>query len=376
MTSNSAATAAEERALSRVRTMEHAWIPMRDGTRLSARIWLPDDARRQPGPGHPRVPPVPAGRLDRRPRRASGTPTSPPTATPCGPGRPARLRQLRGRASPTSTPTGAAATACDVIAWLAGAAVVHGQRRHDRHLLGRVQLAPGRRARRPPRCGPSSRSAPATTGTPTTCTTSAARCSASTCSAGRDRCWPDHALPPDPGGSARLARAVGASGSSALGRSWTPGWRTSTATLLAARLRLRGLRRHRGARCSRSAAGPTATGTRCSGCWPACPCPREGAHRPLVARSTRTISAARAADRVPAGDAPVVGPLAARRSTTASWPSRCCAPGCRSQCRPRPHHHDAAGPLGGRAVLAAGRRPGPAAVPRRRRRRPAVGSAR
>jgi putative CocE/NonD family hydrolase len=50
VTSNSAATAAEERALSRVRTMEHAWIPMPDGTRLAARIWLPDGAETAPVP--------------------------------------------------------------------------------------------------------------------------------------------------------------------------------------------------------------------------------------------------------------------------------------------------------------------------------------
>ena len=29
------------RALARVRTIEHTWIPLPDGTRLAARIWLP-----------------------------------------------------------------------------------------------------------------------------------------------------------------------------------------------------------------------------------------------------------------------------------------------------------------------------------------------
>jgi len=33
-----------------VRHIEHCWIPMPDGTRLAARIWLPDDAERQPVP--------------------------------------------------------------------------------------------------------------------------------------------------------------------------------------------------------------------------------------------------------------------------------------------------------------------------------------
>src|SRR3990170_6433922 len=35
----------------RVRTIENAWIPLADGTRLAARIWLPEDAKREPVPG-------------------------------------------------------------------------------------------------------------------------------------------------------------------------------------------------------------------------------------------------------------------------------------------------------------------------------------
>jgi hypothetical protein len=38
------------RALSRIRTIEHTWIPMPDGTRLAARIWLPQDAEVAPVP--------------------------------------------------------------------------------------------------------------------------------------------------------------------------------------------------------------------------------------------------------------------------------------------------------------------------------------
>lgn len=34
----------------RVRVMEHVWIPMADGARLAARIWLPEDAERRPVP--------------------------------------------------------------------------------------------------------------------------------------------------------------------------------------------------------------------------------------------------------------------------------------------------------------------------------------
>jgi uncharacterized protein len=34
----------------RVREIEHTWIPLADGTRLAARIWLPDDAEADPAP--------------------------------------------------------------------------------------------------------------------------------------------------------------------------------------------------------------------------------------------------------------------------------------------------------------------------------------
>jgi uncharacterized protein len=34
----------------RVRVIPHVWIPMSDGCRLSARIWLPDDAEERPVP--------------------------------------------------------------------------------------------------------------------------------------------------------------------------------------------------------------------------------------------------------------------------------------------------------------------------------------
>ena len=34
----------------RVRTIDHAWIPMSDGTRLAARMWLPEDAEDDPVP--------------------------------------------------------------------------------------------------------------------------------------------------------------------------------------------------------------------------------------------------------------------------------------------------------------------------------------
>ena len=45
MSSEDAATAGRPaRVPASVHTIEHAWIPMPDGTRLAARIWLPEDA--------------------------------------------------------------------------------------------------------------------------------------------------------------------------------------------------------------------------------------------------------------------------------------------------------------------------------------------
>ncbi len=34
----------------RIREIENTWIPLRDGTRLAARIWLPEDAEAHPVP--------------------------------------------------------------------------------------------------------------------------------------------------------------------------------------------------------------------------------------------------------------------------------------------------------------------------------------
>ena len=33
-----------------LREVEHFWIPLSDGTRLAARLWLPDDAEQHPVP--------------------------------------------------------------------------------------------------------------------------------------------------------------------------------------------------------------------------------------------------------------------------------------------------------------------------------------
>ena len=68
-------TASERRRSARefpraTRRIEHLWIPLADGTRLAARIWLPEDAEARPGAGDPRGQPLPAHRR-RRPRLGS-----------------------------------------------------------------------------------------------------------------------------------------------------------------------------------------------------------------------------------------------------------------------------------------------------------------
>jgi predicted acyl esterase len=49
-----------------VREIEHAWIPLRDGCRLAARMWLPDRARACPRVS--RIHPVRQARRDARAR--------------------------------------------------------------------------------------------------------------------------------------------------------------------------------------------------------------------------------------------------------------------------------------------------------------------
>ena len=64
-------------------TIEHTWIPMRDGTRLAARIWLPVGAEERPVPAILEY--IPYRKRDHtRTRDARSIPTSPRTGTsPC-----------------------------------------------------------------------------------------------------------------------------------------------------------------------------------------------------------------------------------------------------------------------------------------------------
>ena len=102
----------------RVRRIDHTWIPLSDGTRLAARIWLPEDAERRPGAGDPRVPALPQGRRHRRPTTPSATPTSPATATPPCASTSAAAATPRA-CSTTSTAARSTTTRWRCIAWIA-----------------------------------------------------------------------------------------------------------------------------------------------------------------------------------------------------------------------------------------------------------------
>ena len=91
-----------------VRVVETEWIPLSDGTRLAARLWLPEGAG--PGAGDPRVPALPAERrhaggrppADGLVRRATAMP--PCASTSAAPA-------TRAGSSRTSTPSRSSSTA-------------------------------------------------------------------------------------------------------------------------------------------------------------------------------------------------------------------------------------------------------------------------
>ena len=127
-----------------VRVIDHVWIPLSDGIRLGARIWLPEDADDDPVPAILEYLPY---------RKGDGTACATSRATPTrGPrlrrasgstsAAPAIRRLLPGRVPPAGAgrrPRGARVDR--------GAALVHGRRRHVRHLVGRLQRAAGGGAR-------------------------------------------------------------------------------------------------------------------------------------------------------------------------------------------------------------------------------------
>ncbi len=158
----------------RVREIENAWIPLADGCRLAARIWLPEDAEQNPVPAILEYLPY---------RKRDGTAERDELDAPLlrrprlrlRAGRHARQRRLR-RPAARRVPEQEQDDALEVIAWLAAQPWCTGSGRHDRHLLGRLQRAAGRRAPAARAEGDHHRSARPTTATPTTSTTWAAAC--------------------------------------------------------------------------------------------------------------------------------------------------------------------------------------------------------
>ena len=129
-----------------VRVIDHVWIPLSDGIRLGARIWLPEDAERRSGARR--------SSSTSRTARATARPRATSLATPYFAGHgyavlrwTSAARASRAASSPTSTCPQEQQDALEVLALDRGAAVVHRRRRHVRHLVGRLQRPPGGRAR-------------------------------------------------------------------------------------------------------------------------------------------------------------------------------------------------------------------------------------
>ena len=153
--------------------------------------------------------------------------------------RPARLGRFRRHPAGRVHPAGAGRRARD-HRLDRRPALVRGRGRHDGHLLGRLQRAPGRGARTRRRSRRSSRCARPTTATPTTPTTWAAACSTRTCSGARS-CSATAPTRPIPRSSASAGARCGASASTP---GAVPGALAAAPVarrLLAPRLGLRGL---------------------------------------------------------------------------------------------------------------------------------------
>ena len=255
----------------RVDVREQVWIPLADGTRLAARIWLPDDAEADPVPAVLEYLPYRlndgtasgdhqqmgwfaghgyAGvRVDIRGTGESDGVYA--TSTP------RRSRRTRSRSSPGSPPSRGARRG-----------------RHDGLLLERLQRAcRSRRARPPALQADRHRATRATTATPTTSTTAAASCCPWTCCTGRPACSRSTPCRPDPavvGDGWREQWLERLDGTPPFIERWLAHqrrdayWQQGSVRDDYARHRLPGD--------GRRAAGPTATPTPCCGCWRASTC--------------------------------------------------------------------------------------------------------
>ena len=126
-----------------MREIEHAWIPLADGTRLAARIWLPEDAEDDPVPAILEYLPY---------RKKDGTVVRDSKRQPylAGHGYAAVRVDMRGTGESDGilhrrVHAAGAGRRARGPRLARRAALVHGQPRHVGHLLGRLQRAAGRR---------------------------------------------------------------------------------------------------------------------------------------------------------------------------------------------------------------------------------------
>ena len=124
-----------------VRTIDHVWIPLSDGTRLGARIWLPEDAERDPVPAILEYIPY---------RKGDGTAPrdQPRHAYFAGHGYAVLRVDQRGSGESDGLLHDEylpqeQEDAVEVLRWIAEQPWCTGARRDVRDLLGRLQRAPG-----------------------------------------------------------------------------------------------------------------------------------------------------------------------------------------------------------------------------------------
>ena len=128
-----------------VRVIDHVWIPLSDGIRLGARIWLPEDADDDPVPAILEYLPY---------RKGDGTAVrdQPRHAYFAGHGYAVLRVDIRGSGEsggllPGRVPPAGAGGRPRGARLDRGAALVHRRRRHVRHLVGRLQRPAGGGAR-------------------------------------------------------------------------------------------------------------------------------------------------------------------------------------------------------------------------------------
>ena len=301
--------AERDEALREVRQLEYVWIPMRDGATPGRPRLAAGGRRGRPGARHPRGRALPAERRDGH----AGRPHPPVLGRARlrlrarGPARQRRVGRLSGGRVPRAGAGGPARG----HRLARRPAVVLGRRRHDRHLVGRLQQPP---AGRPPAAGAEGdhhahehrrplRRRRALQG----------RLRARHRPAALEHVHAALAVPAAARGGRRraLARALGAAARGEPAVDPHVARPSAQGRLLAARLGLRGLRRHRDprvrhrrldGRLHQQRPAPARGAARAA----------QGAHRPVAAR-VPALRHARSGHRLPPGGAALVGPLAQGR---------------------------------------------------------------